>query len=260
MDAAMMNTPHTAFGRSFSALPGLQAMPALPPAWRGDAGREPAGQIRADFHSGPPPAQDTAALLREHLVRHYTQLHQRMSRRLGAADLAAECLHDTWLRLARPVDGVIGNADAYVFRMACHVAADRLRAQRPSVSLDDPDNACPEPLDEAPGPHAVAEARSSLAALSRAMGGLTRRQRAVLIALRVEERSRDDVSRWLGISLRSVDTALWQALAYCGAQCDLRQAAPRPGGAAAGCHDPVSPAGMSGAASVRPWRQPPACI
>jgi hypothetical protein len=56
-------------------------------------------------------------------------------------------------------------------------------------------------------PTAVAEARSSLVALSRAMEGLSRRQRAVLIALRVEERSRGEVAQWLGVSLRSVHSA-----------------------------------------------------
>ncbi|WP_398501113.1 RNA polymerase sigma factor [Variovorax sp.] len=208
----MMNTMQTALGRPF---------PALPPAWMEESDWERPEQIRPAFQSVLPPARDTAAQLQEHLVRHYAQLHQRMSRRLGGADLAAECLHDTWLRLARPVEGAVDNADAYVFRMLCHVATDRLRSQRPSVSLDDPDNGCPELSDELPGPHAVAEARSSLAALSRAMQGLSRRQRAVLVALRVEERSRGDVSRWLGISLRSVDTALRQALAHCSAECDM---------------------------------------
>ncbi|MNV90109.1 RNA polymerase sigma factor [compost metagenome] len=51
--------------------------------------------------------------------------------------------------------------------------------------------------------------------LARIMEGLPRRQRAVLIALRVEGRSRGDAAEWLGMSLRSVDTALRQALRYC---------------------------------------------
>ncbi len=210
-DFAMMNTMHTALRRPF---------PALPPAWMDETVWKFPEPIRPAFFSDQSPSSpDTAAQLRAHLVQHYAQLHQRLSRRLGCADLATECLHETWLRLARPVDGDVANTSGYVFRMACHLATDRLRAQRPCVSLDDPDGGCPELLDDLPGPQAVAEARSSLAALFRAMEGLSRRQRAVLIALRVEERSRGEVAQWLGVSLRSVDLALRQALAHCGARC-----------------------------------------
>ncbi|WZB77159.1 sigma-70 family RNA polymerase sigma factor [Achromobacter insuavis] len=70
-------------------------------------------------------------------------------------------------------------------------------------------------FDDAPGPQARAEARSTLAALARAMDGLSRQQQAVLVALRVEGRSRDEVARWLGLSTRSIDTALRQALRHC---------------------------------------------
>ncbi|WP_296560727.1 sigma-70 family RNA polymerase sigma factor [Pigmentiphaga sp.] len=175
--------------------------------------------VRPAFLSDAPPSPDTAAQLRVHLVQHYAPLHRRLTRRLGCADLATECLHDTWLRLTRPVAGEVASADAYVFRMACFLAMDHFRARPPGLSLDDPGSGCPELFDELPGPHAVAEARSSLAALFRAMQGLSRRQRAVLIALRVEERSRGEVAQWLGLSLRSVDTALRQALAHCGAEC-----------------------------------------
>ncbi len=159
-----------------------------------------------------------AALLREHLVTHYKQLHGRLTRHLGCSDLAAECLHDTWLRLCRPLDGSVASVDAYVWRMACHAGTDRLRAQRSWLPLDElrDDTSL---MDSRPGPHAVAEARSSLVVLSQAMDSLSRRQRAVLLALRVEERSRGEVAQWLRISVRSVDTALRQALAYCDAHC-----------------------------------------
>jgi RNA polymerase sigma-70 factor (ECF subfamily) len=47
------------------------------------------------------------------------------------------------------------------------------------------------------------------------MARLPRRHRAVLIGLRIEEKSRQEVADWLRISLRSVDTALRQALDHC---------------------------------------------
>lgn len=168
----------------------------LPPAWRGAV-------------------VDTAAHLREHLARSYASLHGRLARRLGCADLASDSLHNAWLRLARPVAGEVVNADAYVYRMACHLAVDQLRERALWQSLSDPDASCPDLIDEAPGPQQTAEARSALAALTRAMDGMSRRQRAVLMALRVEGRNRDDVADWLGLSTRSIDTALRQALRHC---------------------------------------------
>ena len=174
-----------------------------------------ANAANAGGGDAPTSAAGTAARLRDHLVQRYTALHGRLARRLGCADLASEGLHGAWLRLARPVAGEVANADAYVFRMACHLAIDALRAQPSSVSLDDPEAGCPDLCDAAPGPLASAEARSTLAALARAMEGLSRQQHAVLVALRVEGRSRDEVARWLGLSTRSIDTALRQALRHC---------------------------------------------
>lgn len=203
--------------------------PALPPWREGEAWRAPRPRARPAPQgarhdeasasrpalAGPDAGTDTAARLRAHLSGSYAALHGRLVRRFGCADLARECLHDTWLRLARPVAAEVRQADAYVFRMACHLAIDRLREQASWLSLDDPDAGLPEPIDESPGPQAVAEGRSALMALARIMEGLPRRQLAVLIALRVEGRSRGDAAEWLGMSLRSVDTALRQALRHC---------------------------------------------
>ena len=66
--------------------------------------------------------------------------------------------------------------------------------------------------DLQPGPDMIAEARSEVAAVDRAMQGLPGRHRAVLVALRWHEMSRQEVARRHGVSLRKVDTALRQAL------------------------------------------------
>lgn len=206
--------------------------PALPPPWReGDPRRAPRALAwpdpQADCRHGEAAEEarqavalraagmDNAARLRHHLSGSYAALHRRLTRRLGCADMAGECLHETWLRLARPVAGEVRNADAYVFRMACHLAIDRLRAQVSWLSLDDPGAGLPDLIDEAPGPQRLLEGRSALSALARVIESLPRQQRAVLVALRVEGRSRSDTAEWLGMSLRSVDTALRQALRYC---------------------------------------------
>ncbi|CAB3631201.1 RNA polymerase sigma factor [Achromobacter pestifer] len=206
--------------------------PAVPPSWcEGDARRasrrlawsEPLADCRHDDNvDGAKPTaairaagMDNAARLRHQLSHGYAALHRRLTRRLGCADLAGECLHETWLRLARPVAGEVRNAEAYVFRMACHLAIDRLRAQTSWLSLDDPGAGLPDLIDDTPGPQRIVEGRAALSVLARVMEGLSRQQRAVLVALRVEGRSRGDTADWLGMSPRSVDTALRQALRIC---------------------------------------------
>lgn len=155
-----------------------------------------------------------AGVLQACLVENYARLRQRLARRIGCAELAAECLHDAWLRLdecapARPV----GTPRAYVYRIAYHLAVDRLRGQRAWLAED---LAALESVpDASPGPHAIAEARSELHAVARAVQGLPYRHGCVLVALRVDEMTRQEVARWFCVSVRSVDTMLRQTLAHC---------------------------------------------
>src|ERR1700754_1577918 len=77
-------------------------------------------------------------LLRDCLVVHYDRLHRRLLRHLGCADLASDCLHDAWLRLGdMAVSAAIQSPQAYVYRVACNIAIDRLRSSRPWQQTDD---------------------------------------------------------------------------------------------------------------------------
>jgi RNA polymerase sigma factor (sigma-70 family) len=154
--------------------------------------------------------------LQAFLVAHYERLRHRLVRHLGCASLASECLHDAWLRLGEmEVRAAVQNPEAYVYRVACNVAMDRMRSQRPWQYVGDADDALADFADQTPGPAQTAAARADLRAVDRALARLPRRHRAVLVALRIDEMSRHEVASRQGISLRSVDTALRQALDYC---------------------------------------------
>lgn len=156
--------------------------------------------------------------LQAFIAGHYERLRHRLMRHLGCPALASECLHDAWLRLGEmDVRAAVQNPEAYVYRVACNVAMDRMRSHRPWQYAGIADDALDHVADEAPGPEHIAADRSKLAAVDRAMARLPRRHRAVLVALRIDELSRDEVARRQGISLRSVDTALRQALDHCAA-------------------------------------------
>ncbi|WP_180838955.1 YqaJ viral recombinase family protein [Variovorax sp. RO1] len=61
----------------------------------------------------------------------------------------------------------------------------------------------------------LAEARSGLLAVERAMRGLPHRHQAIFMGLRIHELTRDEMAARHGLSLRRVGTTLRQALAHC---------------------------------------------
>ncbi|AOZ03712.1 hypothetical protein BKK81_32400 [Cupriavidus sp. USMAHM13] len=159
-----------------------------------------------------------AVVLREILVTNYDRLHRRLMRQFGCRDTASDSLQEAWLRLgSATVSDAVRCAEAYVYRVACNVATDQLRDRNLWPSLVDPDLVFEHLADRGPGPDAVAEARSDLAALDRALQQVPGRHRRVLVGLRLEELTREEVAARDGISLRNVDTALRQALDHCAA-------------------------------------------
>lgn len=69
--------------------------------------------------------------------------------------------------------------------------------------------------DPAPGSDLIALARSDLAVVERAMQRMPYRHRSVLLALRIDEKTRQEVADEYQVSLTSIDTMLRQALDHC---------------------------------------------
>jgi len=171
--------------------------------------------VGEDADDGP----TTGVLARDFLVANYAGLHQHLTRRLSCPDLASECLHDAWLHLGGlTLPETVRNPGAYVYRTACNLAMDRLRSNRHWQYTGDADTELEHLADDVPGPDHIAAARSDLAAVERAMSTLSGRHCAVLVGLRIEEMTRQEVATRYGLSLRNVDTALRQALDHCAGQ------------------------------------------
>jgi RNA polymerase sigma factor (sigma-70 family) len=175
--------------------------------------------------------ETTWAALRELLVSRYDELRRRLARRLGSAELAAETLHETWLRLNRAGTlGAVERPESYLFRIALNVAADRrqLEARRLALSeiemlrhLDD------DELD----PERMVQARSDIKVLAQALGELPPRCRAIFIAVRLEEMPYKIAAERFGISVRGVEREVKRALDHCAARLDKKL--PRPVGSRA---------------------------
>jgi RNA polymerase sigma-70 factor (ECF subfamily) len=162
--------------------------------------------------------------LRRRLLLRYDDLKARLTRRLGSADLAGDALQDTWLRLE---DGngiaTVRHADAYLFRIAVNIAKDRRRAEARRLTTDEIE-ALLNVADDRPDPMHIAGARSELRSLETIMAELSPRQRAILLAARLDELPRREIAKRFRISVRLVQRELQQAQDYCAAR--LRRSSP----------------------------------
>ena len=153
--------------------------------------------------------------LQDFLTLRYDDLKRRLARRLGSSELAGDALQDTWLRLhGKHAVGAVVSPGAYLFRMAFNVAIDRQRAESRRLSASEVESIL-EIADPAPGPAEVAQTRSDLDALVRAMEELPKRRREILLAARMEGLTQPEIARRFGVSLRLVELELQRAQEYC---------------------------------------------
>lgn len=176
------------------------------------AGTRPQGEAPGERANADSPD----ILLRDFLAANYARLQQRLARHLGCPDMASECLHDAWLRLGDlAIFTSVQSPEAYVYRTACNAAIDRVRSNRSWQYADGADTELDYFADLGPGPDIIAEARSELAAVDRALHRLPHRHRSVLAALCIEDATREEVATRFDLTLRRVDTVLRQALDHC---------------------------------------------
>jgi RNA polymerase sigma factor (sigma-70 family) len=160
-------------------------------------------------------AETSWAALRQLLVVRYDDLRNRLTRRLGSADLASEALHEVYLRLDRADSpGLVASPAAYLFRAAFNVASDARRIESRQTRRTVVDGLDEIP-DRAPGPDDIAGAKFDLAALIEALRTLPPRQRAILIAARYEQIPRAEIAKRYKISRRLVQMELQRALEAC---------------------------------------------
>lgn len=157
--------------------------------------------------------------LRRLLLLRYDEFKARLTRRLGSSELAGEALQDTWLRLEQG-DGIaaaVRSHDAYLFRIAVNIARDRQRAETRRLTTSEVETLL-DVVDETPNPGQIVEARSDLQALQAVMAELPPRQRAILLAARLDELPRREIAKRYRISLRLVQRELLEAQNYCAAR------------------------------------------
>ena len=155
------------------------------------------------------------AALQQLLLLRYEVLKKRLTRHLGSAELAGDALHDTWLRLERGGDlAQVRSPDTYLFRVAINLARDNLRSENRLVTTSDARTLLGI-VDEAPDAARDAESRSDVRALMIVMAELPARQKAILLAARLEGMGRREIAQRYGVSVRYVHRELQAAQDYC---------------------------------------------
>jgi RNA polymerase sigma factor (sigma-70 family) len=156
--------------------------------------------------------------LRQWLAAGYTDIRRRLARRLGSEELASEVLHEAYLRLDGAGDAaVIHRPGDYIFRVALNIASDQRRTVSRRLNYSEVE-ALYHFSDTVIDAERELEARSELAALGRAFEALTPRQRAIMIAVRVDGTPHAELADRFHISERMVDKELRRALENCADQ------------------------------------------
>jgi RNA polymerase sigma-70 factor (ECF subfamily) len=164
----------------------------------------------------------TWSALRRLLVDRYDDLRIRLARRLGSAELAAETLQATYLRLDRTHDAnSIRNPEAYLYRVALNVAADHRQAAQRQLGLAETE-ALRHLDDDELDPARVVEARAEIGALARALDELPPRCKAIFLAARLHDQPHSEIAAHFGISVRMIERELKRALEHCRARLDRR--------------------------------------
>ena len=158
--------------------------------------------------------------LRAVLAADYSGLFKRLTRRLGSAELACEALHETFLRVERVTETApVRSPKDFLFRIALNVATDRRRVERRYLTGDAID-ALLEIPDETPDAAAILEGRQEIEALGRALAELPIRCRKVFMAAVVQKLPDQQIAAQLGVSVRTVEIDLKQALKHCAERLD----------------------------------------
>lgn len=152
--------------------------------------------------------------LDDSIEAHYDALSVYAARRSGDGTLAADAVHDAYLRLAGGAFGSIANPKAFLYRVVSNVICDRQRRQ--TVERRHRFEAEVLATSAVPSdPERTMAARQDLQRLVQAIDSLPPRCRECFVLSRFEGLATDMIAARMGISRNMVEKHLRHALAFC---------------------------------------------
>jgi RNA polymerase sigma-70 factor (ECF subfamily) len=142
----------------------------------------------------------------------YEKLRSRLAKALRSPDLAADALHDAYLKLRTcPAIGDVQRPTAYLHRMALNLASNRRRHE----TFFSPGQSDPADLvDEAPGPERVVAARHEMTRALAALDQLPPRRKAIFLARWQDDLDQAEIAARFHLHKRTVQKELSRAQLY----------------------------------------------
>jgi RNA polymerase sigma factor (sigma-70 family) len=146
----------------------------------------------------------------------YDDLLRLLSWRTGRPDIAADLVHETYMKLAtRESDERVENPRSYVLRTATNLAIDWLRRDIRIRAVQGSDDEIENIEDLAERPEARLLAQERLRLLNAALLELPPKARQALLLNRVEGLTQAEIAAKLGVSESMVTKYIAQALRHC---------------------------------------------
>lgn len=143
----------------------------------------------------------------------YEALLARLSAHLRSSEVAAEALHDVYLKLrAEPFIGDLHRPHSYLYRMAVNLAKNRRRNDWRMVTMDDAELS--EFPDSAPDQESATLASDEMSRTLQALHTLPVRRQAIFLARWRDEKSQGEIAAEFGLHKRSVQKELARAETY----------------------------------------------
>lgn len=157
------------------------------------------------------------ALLQRTLLARYHELRERLARKLQSPDLAADALHEVWLRLqTKAVNQPVERPEAYLFQAALNTAKNLRRSANARQRLEPIDIAALAGIaDETPSPARIAAARAALTDLQAALDELPLRQQVVFYETFLGDARQQDLARRFNVTVRTIQNDLRHAVDHC---------------------------------------------
>ena len=139
----------------------------------------------------------------------------RYLRARGAGEDAEDCLQDLWIRAQASADDRVGDALAYLYRMAHNLMLDRYRSSR---RRQDRESSYRKDFlggdgeaDDAPEAERLLLGRERLRHVDRVLAGLGSRTEYIFRRHRVDEVGQREIAAELGITLSAIEKHLQKA-------------------------------------------------
>lgn len=154
------------------------------------------------------------SVLVESYLEYKVELLRFLSKRVGSSALAADLVHDLYVKLRSASDmPPVENHRAYLFRMAANLATDHVRGEARRAEIrgeavgviwHEADNRTPE--------HYVIE-RAELAYLEKVIGQLPVRCRRIFHLSRFEGKTQAEIAETLGVGITTVHKDIKKVMA-----------------------------------------------